>query len=133
MINQFGEHSFADGSLIVKVSEADGKLEIARNERGVNVVATNLPGEPLTLAKNLSFTMTLSPGDWKAHAGWFVFIENPSRIWAYDGDQLLNLDAKDSSGNSVLYGPETLPCPVPDTVLIRLPDSVKNRIKVHPH
>ena len=32
---------------------------------------------------------TASP--WTAHAGWFVFAENESRAWAYDGDESLIL------------------------------------------
>jgi hypothetical protein len=29
---------------------------------------------------------------WRAKAGWFVFIESESRVWAYDGDRQLYLD-----------------------------------------
>ena len=39
-----------------------------------------------------SGSATTSPHGWTAQAGWFAFIENESRVWAYDGDRALYLD-----------------------------------------
>src|SRR5436190_6630952 len=41
---------------------------------------------------------TVSPQEWKAQTGWFVFVESGSRVWVYDGDRKLLLDTKTSSG-----------------------------------
>jgi hypothetical protein len=59
---------------------------------------------------------------WTTHPGWFVFIENESRVWAYDGDRMLCLQTFTSSGNTsgweVRYG--DFPCHVPAEVFFRL-------------
>ena len=73
-----------------------------------------------------------SPAGWKARSGWFVFVENDERVWAYDGDKSLFLQVGECSKSSksgptcTSYGPHTFPCGVPDAVLKRLtPDMIK--------
>src|SRR6266404_5527487 len=43
---------------------------------------------------------TISPGDWRAGEGAFVFIENDERVWAYDGQH--NLFLLTSTGNTLV-------------------------------
>jgi hypothetical protein len=77
-----------------------------------------------------SITSTTSPGDWKARAGWFVFIESKSNVWAYDGGGLLLLDVQTVNGNSglgVIYD-NAYPCAVPGGVLSRLSEPAKKKI-----
>ena len=37
---------------------------------------------------------------WTAHPGWFVYIESKSRVWAFDGDRRLILEAYTSTGTN---------------------------------
>ena len=65
---------------------------------------------------------------WTAHSGWFVFVENINRVWAYNGDRLLllwtcsdavwNKQGWTSGGWANYVG--HYPCPVPADVFSRL-------------
>jgi hypothetical protein len=80
---------------------------------------------------------------WRAQAGWFVFIESASRVWAYDGDHRLYLDTETSNGNnsyegSIYYGVfratnfgSNFPCAVPSEVISRLPEQKQKQIRTH--
>jgi hypothetical protein len=69
------------------------------------------------------------PLEWRAHDGWFVYIENAGggRVWAFDGERSLLLFCYDKAMG--LYSAETAPFPVPEPVLARLPEEVKQTIK----
>jgi hypothetical protein len=59
---------------------------------------------------------------WTSRPGWFVFIEDLTRIWAYDGDRLLVLhtflsEGVHATGTTYFAG---YPCPVPPEVFFRL-------------
>ena len=71
-----------------------------------------------------------SPG-WRAHPGWFVFVENASRVWVYDGDRYLCLET-DSGPDSAFYPtPRGFPCPVPAQVFSRLSEGAQKSIDRH--
>lgn len=70
---------------------------------------------------------------WTAHPGWFVFLENESRVWAFDGDRLLILEAYTSSGrntSSTIYE-NRFPCALPAEVFSRLPERKQKEIQTH--
>ena len=92
------------------ISEAEGSLHLSR-----------LTG---------SGSVTTSPRGWTAQAGWFAFIENESRLWAYDGDHALYLltATPESSGIS---GPRRFPCAVPPPIFSRLSEPAQRAIEPH--
>ena len=59
---------------------------------------------------------------WTAHTGWFVYIENESRVWVYDGDRRLMLESVTINGNNSSGGAcfDHFPCAVPAEVFSRL-------------
>jgi hypothetical protein len=132
MITDLGEHRVVGGVLTVIVSEPGGKLEVVRGKHFDDLTATNPATAQITYSRNASLTNTISLAGWKAQPGWFVFVQNESRIWAYDGDQYLCLFAYLDEAGVATYGPHKFPYPVPKPVMQRLPDSVKNRIETHP-
>jgi len=111
-----GTNTSPDGIWRVAVSEAGDSLGVSHHQL--------LKGEGWT---NSVWT-TDSPQGWKAQAGWFVFIENESRVWAYDGDRYLSLLAVTPTWGS-WYGPSRFPCPVPTEVLSRLSESARRAIE----
>jgi hypothetical protein len=80
---------------------------------------------------------------WRAQAGWFVFIESESRVWAYDGDRQLHLDTETSYGNNshgtaIYCGvfratnfDSNFPCAVPSEVISHLPEQKQKQIQPH--
>src|SRR5262245_22949811 len=87
-----GTHTSPDRRWRVAISEEEGSLHLSRlTDTG---------------------SATTSPHGWMLHAGWFAFIENESRLWAYDGDRTLYLLTA-TSESSGLSGPRRFPCAVP--------------------
>ena len=69
----------------------------------------------------------VSPSAWRPHKGWFVLIENDSRLWAYDGvDTLLLTEVSPDKG--ALYDLSSLAVMPPPEVLERLPESFRNEV-----
>jgi hypothetical protein len=56
-------------------------------------------------------SITPQTNGWRAQAGWFVFLENESRAWAYDGGRRLYLQVFTPSGGGTYYGIFTEPSP----------------------
>ena len=75
----------------------------------------------------------VSPSAWHPHKGWFVFIENDSRLWAFDGNGKMLLFANNRKGQ-VLYefnsekGYNSLPTLPPDELLEKLPQQYREKI-----
>ena len=110
LMTQFGEFSPIGSPWTVRVSDSDRRLNIARHT---------------------AFGSTgVSPSDWKAQPGWFAFVENDQRAWAYDGDRNLFL-LRFTGDGTVSYGPSVFPCPVPDVVFSRLSEATRRAIKRH--
>jgi hypothetical protein len=110
LITTFGTNASSDGSWRIGVSE--NTLDVGR--------VVGLDGNDATPLSN--WTSTISPGEWKAKTGWFVFIENKSNVWAYDGDRQLLLQVETMNENNLggsTY-PGGYPCAVPDEVFSRL-------------
>jgi hypothetical protein len=113
----FGEFSPAGSPWTVRVADTDPKLQISYHYQAD---ATS------------SGTSTVSPSDWKAQSGWFVFVENNERVWAYDGARNLFLQVSIASKlgpKGTSYGPSHFPCPVPSEVLTRLTPEARKAIK----
>jgi hypothetical protein len=65
---------------------------------------------------------------WKTQPGpgWFAFIENESRVWAYDGDRHVNLMIA-TPGHAECSGPP-FSCAVPPPVFFRLSEPAKRNL-----
>jgi hypothetical protein len=103
----------------------DGTWRIGVSESALDFAHMNVskvaPG--LTVSNVLS-TSYPAPANstWTAHTGWFVYIENESRVWVYDGDRRLMLESVIINGNNSSGGAcfDHFPCPVPAEVFSRL-------------
>jgi hypothetical protein len=116
-ITTFGEFSPAGSPWTVRVADTAPELQISYH---YHADATS------------SGASTVSPSDWKAHSGWFVFVENNARVWAYDGARNLFLQVSIAAklgpkGSSC--GPSHFPCPVPSEVLTKLTPEARKAIK----
>jgi len=118
LITMRGTTTSPDGFWRVTVSPAGDSLDLSHHQL--------LKGENWT---NSVWT-TDSPEGWKTHAGWFVFIESESRVWAYDGDRSLSLLALTPSSGS-WHRPSRFPCAVPAEVSSRLSESARQAIEPH--
>jgi hypothetical protein len=119
LMTTFGEISRSDSPWTVRMSAADLTFQISYH------FVSDINGSG---AASVS-----SPADWRARSGWFVFVENNERVWAYDGDTNLFLLAAKSSKlgpTCTSYGYHTFPCPVPDAVLTRLTPEARGAIKI---
>jgi hypothetical protein len=132
LITSFGEHAVIGGAFTVRVSERDGNLKVVRGRHFDMLSATNPATGQISITHNASITNTYSTEGWKAQPNWFVFAENDSRLWAYDGDRYLwLLTVIDAAGDSGSYGPRSFPCPVPDQVRSRLSVAARDQIENH--
>ncbi len=69
----------------------------------------------------------VSPSAWRPRKGWFVFVENDSRLWAFDGvDELLLTEV--SADGGVLYDLESLSIMPPLQVMERLPEPIRKDV-----
>jgi hypothetical protein len=122
LITTLGTNTSSDGTWRIGVSERS--LELSRS------AAAQGEGWRSSGWTTTGFG-TASP--WTAHAGWFAFIESPSRVWAYDGDHLLILETYTSSGrnsSSTIYE-SRFPCAVPAEVFSRLPERKQKEIQTY--
>ena len=132
LITAFGEHAVIGGAFTVRNSKGDGNLKVVRGRHFDMLTATNPATGQVAITHNASITNTYSTGGWKAQPNWFVFAENDSRLWAYDGDRYLwLLTVDDAAGDSGSYGPRSFPCPVPDEVRSRLSLAARDLIEIH--
>ena len=104
-------------------SSPDGSWQIEVSEDSINL-------------RGLGFTPD-SHG-WRAQAGWFIFSESESRVWAYDGGSRLYLAAFYPS-SCALY-PASIratnfaahfPCAVPLEVISHLPEQKQKQTQTH--
>ena len=117
LITVFGTHPSSDGSW--KIGVAEDSIDFARPASG----GVSFPPD--------------SHG-WRAQAGWFVFIESKSRVWAYDGNRQIYLDAETTTGGGMYYGTfratnfdSNFPCAVPPEVISHLPERKQKEIQPH--
>jgi serine/threonine-protein kinase len=103
-MTDFGEFKSDASPWSVRVSAEDRKLQISRK------MALGSTG--------------MSPDKWRARDGWFVFLENAERAWAFDGERDLILVRITPEGSTV-YDLANLPCPVPEPVRFRLSDTAR--------
>jgi hypothetical protein len=129
LITSFGSHSAAGGLLTINVPGWNGKWEVTRGKKIESLTVTNPAIGQVSYAYKGFVTNTVSSESWRAHTNWFVFVENESRVWCYDGNASLDLVLEDAVGTSLIAGPGTFPCAVPEEVRKRLPDAVKKKIK----
>jgi len=130
LITTFGSYSAVGGLWTIKVPGLGGKLEVARGQHVVSMAVTNPITKQISYAQNAFMTNTVSSDSWRAHTNWFVFVENDSRVWSYDGKESLDLLLEDAVGASLIAGPCAFPCEVPEPVRSRLPESVRRKLTV---
>ncbi len=119
-LTTLGTNTTQDGSWQVAVSETS--LELSRTRGGGWAWAMTIPSP------------TKQAVGWTTHAGWFVFAESESRLWAYDGDRLLVLHTSAGSGNNsheATYFISRFPCPVPTEVYSRLSEPAQKASQLH--
>lgn len=109
-MTDFGEFKSDKSPWSVRVSAEDRKLQISRK------MALGNTG--------------VSPEAWRAREGWFVFIENEERAWAYDGDRDLIMVRITKEGSTV-YDANTISGPVPEQVRSRLSAAAREMLKDH--
>ena len=125
LVTQFGEHHSEDGAWRVSVSATDRTVDLTSGRYLDRVPTTNTDGTVSFCTGTV--TNTHRKGGWRAQAGWFVFVENDTRAWCYDGAEFLYLLQKEPNAWAS-YGAPGFPCPVPGQVLARLTDSARNAI-----
>ena len=115
-MTQFGELSPRGTAWSLRISETDRKLHIIRHYAGEHWK---------------SEADTLKEG-WVAKEGWFAFVENGERVWAYDGDKDFFLLVEVGSNKGVaIRGPCDLACPVPEEVLSKLSPAARQLVESH--
>ncbi len=119
LVTSFGTNTTSDSSW--RIGAAETSLDICW-----------LSGPAAPEGPQLSWSSSISPGDWKAQPGWFVYVQSHTNVWAYDGDRQLVLHTEVVSGNNVANGsmyPGNYPCPVPDEVFSRLSERKQKEIR----
>ncbi len=122
LMTTFGTNTSSDGTWRIGVSERS--LDLSRSH--------SAHGEGWT-SSGWTTTGFGTASPWTAHAGWFVFVESESRVWAFDGDRLLILKTYTSSGrnsSSAIYD-RRFPCAVPAEVFSRLPEQKQKEVGTH--
>jgi len=120
-VSQFGDHRSPDGVWHVSVPAENQTFRLTR---GQFLNGGEIRGK---------LTNTYSTDGWKAQSGWFIFVENPSQTWCYDGASFLWLLRMYPDGFSGSYGLRCFPCPVPPQVYARLSDSAQKAIEQRKH
>jgi hypothetical protein len=121
LITTLGTKTSPDGIWRIGVSESS--LDLSRSAAYSDGKGTTMSGWTTT-----GFG---TAGPWAAHAGWFVYIESDARVWAYDGDRSLILDAEMPSGpnsGGAIYC-DRFPCAVPSEVVSRLSERKQKEIQ----
>jgi hypothetical protein len=132
LITTFGTNTSSDGKWQLEISE--DSLWLTR------FAAAHSDGKRLPM-----LGPTPDGLHWRAHAGWFVFIESESRVWAYDGDRLLELfnfsgdsssrfscwlpASSGTNSSTTVYWSPWLSCAVPEEVVSRLSEPAQKAIR----
>ena len=123
-VTELGQYRSSDGIWEVSVAAADQPFKLVRGQYLDHVRTVSSDGSTIATWTG-ALTNTYATEGWKAQLGWFVYIENQSRAWCYDGSNYLWLLRVDSDGSSGSYGPQSFPCPVPRQVYERLSDTAQ--------
>ena len=126
LITSFCTRTSPEGTWRIGVSE--DSLEVAR--------FSGLTGQGWPARSTVSPTVLTTK--WTTHAGWFVFTENVSRVWAYDGDRRLLLHTFSESWNQQSWTAGSgasyvgnYPCAVPAEVFARLSEPAQKATQKH--
>jgi hypothetical protein len=121
LITTLGTNTTPDGTWRIGVSETS--LDLSHS------AATH--GEGWTSAGWLTTGLDW----WGCHAGWFVFTESESKVWAYDGDReviLLTYASIGKNSSSMIYDSHAgFHCTVPADVVSRLSEPAQRIIRSH--
>ncbi len=127
LVTQFGQFRSQDGVWEVSIAGTNQPFKLVRGQYLDHVRTGGSDGSTIATWTG-ALTNTYASEGWRAQPGWFVYIENQSQAWCYDGSNYLWLLRVDSQGSSGTYGPQSFPCPVPRQVYSRLSDSVQKAL-----
>jgi len=106
----------------------DGLWQVVASPTGDSLDLTQIESSTEEGRTRSAFSTVHVPG-WTAKAGWFVFIESTSRVWAYDGERQLCLNTETSGHGEFYHGPHKFPCAVPAQVFSRLSEPAQRVIE----
>jgi hypothetical protein len=121
LITALGTRTTPDGAWRISASEASLDLSRSAVDHGEGWTSSGWS--------------TDSWQDWRAHPGWFVFIESNSKAWAYDGDRALTLVSyskwSGTNSSATIYSSPRFPFAVPAEVYSRLSEPAQKAIETH--
>ncbi len=121
LITMLGTNTTPDGTWQIGVSETSLDLSRSAAAHGEGWTSTGW--------------LTTGLDWWRCHAGWFVFTESESKVWAYDGDReviLLTYASSGKNSSSTIYDSHArFPCAVPADVVSRLSEPARRIIHSH--
>lgn len=101
------------------VSQSDAQV------RAVVTATASTNAHPDVSVTWRSGDVTDSASKTMTHAGWFVFVEQPSRVWIFDGDALSLLERRDKTVSDSSSAEVFKSCPKP--VRDALPEKIQKR------
>ncbi len=101
------------------LSESDAKV------RAVVIATASTNAHPNVSVTWRAGDVTDSASKPMNHAGWFVFVEQPSRIWIFDGDGLSLLERRDKTVSDSSSAEVFKSCP--KSVRDALPEKIQKR------
>lgn len=101
------------------VSQSDAQV------RAVVTAAASTNGHPDVSVTWRAGGVTDTASRSMIHAGWFAFVEQPSRVWIFDGDALSLLERRDKSVSDSSSAEAFKSCPKP--VKDALPEKIQKR------
>ncbi len=112
--------------------ESPGSTNVFSGELAATV-SVSAEGSPVEIARRFNSgssdgVTTVSNPKWKAAQGWFVCVQSPDLIWAYDGNGYLDITQVTKLGTATRTI-ESLSGKVPDEVLNRLPENLKKAVQ----
>jgi hypothetical protein len=127
LIETYGHYAPSDAPWLVDVSSGS----ITLGHGAVDGTASSNSAGPLKLKIKSHITAAVSP-KWTAHAGWFVFVESPQKIWAYDGAESLLFDETtphDGVTSQLEKSFDTIPEMPPEAVFVKLPEKMQEALR----
>ena len=126
LVTTLGVKTTPDGAWRVSVSKASLDLSHSISAHGEGWTTSGWD--------TTSWRSDDRPQWWTAHAGWFVFVESESRVWAYSGDRILILlgytTLSGTNSSATIYD-SRFPCAVPTEVFSRLSEPARRAIGTH--
>jgi hypothetical protein len=134
MIEQYGHFDSPESPWVVDVSEN----KTSWGHRSVPATITSNPNAPIKASFTGNIAMAISPTNWEAHPGWFVYAQDSRYCWIFDGAGILYLDeftpAKTTTSSLELPTAskklfDSIPIMPPNEVFDRLPAPMQQELR----